>query len=303
MSLAATALLLFAACNKDDNNGDDNTSFLAGFDENGASISSFSVSSNSQVHFSRGNLQYQASTGTWRFSKHQYDYIGQGNANISSTYSGWIDLFGWGTSGWNSGAECYQPWSTGNGNMADFNVGGDCNNSLTGAYAYADWGVYNAISGGGNHSGMWRTLTSDEWEYLISSEGARDGKCGYGLIDSLYKGIILLPDSWQIPEGLSFVPLSNNEDSDNSSVANCYTAKEWVQMETAGAIFLPTAGRREADQYDYDGMVGGYWTSSTGAYSDYGFALIMRFDWLSIAPHIDGWGREYGTSVRLVRAN
>ena len=36
----------------------------------------FSVSGSRQVYFSRGNLQYQASTNTWRFAEHQYDYIG-----------------------------------------------------------------------------------------------------------------------------------------------------------------------------------------------------------------------------------
>ena len=50
-----------------------------------------------QVHFSQGNLQYQASTNTWRFAEHQYDYVGADNANISATYTGWIDLFVWGT--------------------------------------------------------------------------------------------------------------------------------------------------------------------------------------------------------------
>lgn len=64
-----------------------------------------------KVYFSQGNLQYQASTNTWRFAEHQWDYVGEGNNNISPNYNGWIDLFGWGTSGYNHGAVCYQPWS------------------------------------------------------------------------------------------------------------------------------------------------------------------------------------------------
>lgn len=300
-ALAAT-MMIFAACGKDDENnggnGGSDTPTLTGFDGNGASIATFSVGEGRQIHFSRGNLQYRASTNTWRFAEHQYDYVGEGNANISSTYDGWIDLFGWGTSGWNNGNDCYQPWTWGNGNMTDFFIGGDCNNDLTGSYANADWGVYNAISNGGNRAGMWRTMTADEWEYLIS----REGKCGYAFIDSLYKGVILLPDSWQAPEGLAFVPI-NFSDESAPAEANNYTAEEWVRMEEAGAIFLPTAGRREGNYYDYDGVVGGYWSSSTGIYSDYGFALYMRFDWLANPPHIDGWGRDYGTAVRLVRTD
>ena len=42
----------------------------------------FSVSDNKKVSFSKGNLQYQASTNTWRFAEQQYLYG---------------DLFGWGT--------------------------------------------------------------------------------------------------------------------------------------------------------------------------------------------------------------
>ena len=67
------------------------------FDNNGASVAVFSVAQGSTVHFSRGNLQYQASTGMWRFAEHQYDHMGSANRNISSDNTGWIDLFGWGT--------------------------------------------------------------------------------------------------------------------------------------------------------------------------------------------------------------
>lgn len=63
----------------------------------GALKGEFSVSATKKVHFSQGNLQYQASTKTWRFAEHQYDYIGSANSQISSSYTGWIDLFGYGT--------------------------------------------------------------------------------------------------------------------------------------------------------------------------------------------------------------
>ena len=74
------------------------------------------------------------------------------NALISPTYSGWIDLFGYGTSGWNSGANEYQPYST-NDNPDDYLLGYDALN-LTGEYAKADWGVYNKISNGGNKENL-----------------------------------------------------------------------------------------------------------------------------------------------------
>ena len=88
----------------------------------------FSVSATQQVYFSQGNLQYKASTNIWRFAENQWDYVGTQNSGssgtsggtvsgsdnsmISATYEGWIDLFGWGTSGYYHGATCYLPWST-----------------------------------------------------------------------------------------------------------------------------------------------------------------------------------------------
>ena len=71
-----------------------------------ATLVSFSVAANKKVVFAPGNLQYQASSGNWRFAEQQYLYIGNaaGNTNSGSrsTQSNWIDLFGWGTSGWDN---------------------------------------------------------------------------------------------------------------------------------------------------------------------------------------------------------
>ena len=64
---------------------------------NDATKGFFSVGYSQQVSFAKGNLQYQASSGTWRFANNQWETMGQGNVNISANYSGWIDLFGWGT--------------------------------------------------------------------------------------------------------------------------------------------------------------------------------------------------------------
>ena len=127
----------------------------------GALPGKFSIAAHDTVYFSQGNLCYQASSRTWRFATHQYDMVCRDNENISSSYSDWIDLFGWGTSGWNSRATAYQPWSTSTDNT-HYYPGRSKNNALTGSYARADWGVYNAISNGGNTAGQWRVLSRDE---------------------------------------------------------------------------------------------------------------------------------------------
>ena len=133
----------------------------------------FSIGENTQVYFSQGNLQYQASTNTWRFANNQYDYVGTDNANISETYDGWIDLFGWGTSGYNHGANCYQPWSTST-TCSDYYAYGQDNYNLYDQTGQADWG-YNAISNGGNSVGLWRTLTQPEWDYVFNTRTTASG--------------------------------------------------------------------------------------------------------------------------------
>lgn len=90
----------------------------------------FSVSSTRTVCFSQGNLEY--SRGVWRFAEHQYSMVGSpsqyeetlsqyftypdnvkdsDNALISPDYEGWIDLYGWGTSGWSGGVAAYMPYA------------------------------------------------------------------------------------------------------------------------------------------------------------------------------------------------
>ena len=61
----------------------------------------------------------------------------------------------------------------------------------------ADWG-YNAISNGGNEEGLWRTLTMDEWLYLLdmrnTTSGMRFAKANVEGVN----GLLLLPDDWDI---------------------------------------------------------------------------------------------------------
>ena len=260
----------------------------------GALSGEFSVASGRTVHFSQGNLQYQASTGTWRFATNQYDYIGNSNSNISSTYSGWIDLFGWGTSGWNSGTNCYQPWSTST-SCTDYYPGGAYTNNLTGSYANADWGVNNAISNGGNTAGQWRTLTYSEWDYLLNTRTNASSKAGYATVAGIH-GVILLPDSFTDPMknngSGAFVPRATT-----GWDANVYTADNWVAMQNAGVVFLPAAGIRNGTTVYYVGSYGRYWSSSFSNSND---AWIVDF----YSGHIgteNYYYRSNGFSVRLVR--
>jgi len=255
---------------------------LGGFDENGASNALFSVAEDRQVHFSKGNLQYQASSSTWRFAEHQYDYIGSANSNLSASYTGWIDLFGWGTSGWDgSGATYYQPYDY--NNTTGYGPNG---NDLTGEYANADWGVFNAISNGGNQVGMWRTLSHDEWTYLF--EGREDASTKYGTatIDGK-KGLVVLPDCWELPDNVTFVA---------GFTGNTYTLDQWDEMESNGAILLPAAGYRNSRSVSQEGNEGDYW-SVTGV-QQYNGAHQIYFNYYFSNISINCY---YGFSVRLVK--
>ncbi|MBP5723626.1 MAG: hypothetical protein J6X18_08660 [Bacteroidales bacterium] len=240
----------------------------------------FSISANEQIYFSQGNLQYQASTGTWRFAEHQYDMIGSDNSNISSSYSGWIDLFGWGTSGYNG----KNPYMTSTNYYSDY---GDGYNDIAGT-SY-DWGVYNKISNGGNSAGMWRTLTYSEWNYVISNRTDARFLRGTATVNGV-NGLILLPDNWTLPTGVTFTY------GEGGWSQNTYSASEWSKMEANGAVFLPAAGLRDGTDVGYVGSYGDYWSSSA---NDFYRADYLYFGSSDVGTNDDS--RAYGQSVRLVR--
>lgn len=264
---------LLAALESKIENGNENSN------DNGAIKAAFSVSADKKVYFSKGNLQYQASTGTWRFAENQYDIIGEDNANISSTYSGWIDLFGWGTSGYN-GKNPYMTSTT----STDY---GDDLNDIAGTNY--DWGVYNAINNGGKQVGTWRTLTNDEWNYLIKNRANASSKMGVAMVNNV-AGLVLLPDDWTLPAGVTFA-------SGGSSFSqNTFTTEDWIKMDANGAVFLPTAGNRNGTDVDNVGSYGQYWSGSVDDDND---AYCLYYS-ISNVVTIDG-SRYYGRSVRLVQ--
>ena len=215
----------------------------------------FLVANNKFVYFSPGNLQYQASTNTWRFAPHQYDCIGMKNERISETYDGWIDLFGWATSGYNcDNGGCYKPYDF----TTKFIYGPTDDQSLVDEFKNCDWGVYNPISNGGNQVGQWRTLTKDEWEYLLSGRSNADKKRIYCCINGK-NGIIFLPDNHQWPDGLAI----NSGNFYNNTI---YELEEWEEIESIGGIFLPTTGYRHNNNVNGPTInnSGCYWSSSYG---------------------------------------
>ena len=250
----------------------------------GALPGKFSVGEGRQVVFSRGNLQFQANGFIYRFAEHQYDYVGNSregnvlyafdkcdNARIDKYYDGWIDLFGWGTA-----EDPVQATE----DPKDYG-------------AFIEWGSNTIINGGILHE-PWRTLSFDEWFYLLKERPNAENLCGQATVDKVH-GFILLPDDWQAPKKLTFMPNANTWS------ANVYSASQWKQMEKAGAVFLPAGGFRAGHEVSVVGVMGFYWSSTfyESDKGDIGDARDIFFSEKRFGPK-DHEKRFYGLSVRLV---
>ena len=168
----------------------------------------FSVSSTKKVYFSKGNLQYIASSDTWQFASTQTEALGAANSNISESYSSPIDLFGWGTG--------TNPTNT---------------SETDGDYTWNEWGS-RTLYGSSN----WRTPTYDEWKYLLDTRsGNRYVKA---TVNGKY-GIILFPDNYT--PSISFSNINTREAHYNT---NSVSSANWATLEAEGCIFLPQTALR-----------------------------------------------------------
>ena len=268
----------------------------------------FTINSNGdQVFFSQGNLQYRASTHTWRFASNQWDYVGtqtpdyngyvggtingSDNQYISNSYSGWIDLYGWGTSGYAHGAICYHPYDTYSTNSAYYAYG-DIIWDLDDYTGQADWG-YNPIINGGNQENQWRTLSVSEWNYVFNTRSTTSGILYAKAKVNNVNGVILLPDDWN---SCTYSLINTNNSAANYS-SNTLTASQWTSLENAGAVFLPAAGYRGGTSINYVSYYGYYWSASA-ANSERSCNIKFSNGMLNANTMEE---RKLGLSVRLVR--
>ena len=277
----------------------------------GAISGFFSVSETKKVWFSQGNLQYIGSAATpyWKFADHQWVYFGTTTGQNSAAENVDRDLFCWGTSGWNSGANVYQPYSISTTN-SDYYPGGDYTNNLEGAYAKADWGVFHSAGTEGHGSvikdnsgkettASWRTLTSSEWGYLLTTRSAstinetENARYAKAIVNSVI-GVIVFPDDYGHP---SDVPVPSNINVSEAAFAdNSFSDDAWAAMESAGCVFLPMTYFRHGTWMYTTTNVGYYW-STTYSSTEYSRYLFFRDD--GVKPQ--GGGPRYGgIAVRLV---
>ena len=210
----------------------------------------FSINPVDRVLFSPGNLQYYPRRKEWRFAPDQTAHVGKENENISPNYNGWIDLFGWGTGDDPTKTSMsYDSYST-----------------------FVDWGS-NKI--GDDEPNTWRTLSLNEWEYLLYSRENASDLITVGRVKG-NNGVILLPDNWVCPDD---VDLKIGFSSYEEGYASLQIISEpmWEKLEAAGAIFLPAIGYRKGvtinELQESCRYWAGYWHMTTSAAMFYGNAM------------------------------
>jgi len=292
-TMAAVAIA-FAACKNDDEPSNNNANTPASTVVPGVLTGEFSVGANKKVHFSQGNLQATTTdlgtNWTWAFAEHQWDYIGNNAANNAVngdktvSTNGTVDLFGWSTPATYYGIH----------------------NSTTNTDYSGNFKEWGDLMGAG-----WRTLEGSEWEYLLHERPNYEKLFALGSIAGI-NGLILLPDNWVLPNGLTFNPstehnlawqtgdyYSNSSVGANNFNDNAYLQSEWAQMEAAGAVFLPVTADRDGASVSISGLgkYGGYWSSTL---SNNYIAMSMVFFTYYLYPQVSH-NRSNGLAVRLVR--
>ena len=229
----------------------------------GAITGRFSVSGTKKVYFSKGNLRHlvnSSMTYKWSFFETQWSYMGSSvhYQNIDQYGScGYIDLFSYG----GNSSLCYNP-----------------------TFGYNTILYYSNI--------IWRTLTKNEWEYILFNRTTSSGKRFAKATVNGVKGLIILPDDWKS----SYYSLSKTNNGEASFSSNVITSDNWTSiLEVHGAVFLPAAGYRSVYDVKDVGIVGSYW-SSTANGSDCAYSLAIFDNWLAVRND----SRQFGQSVRLV---
>ena len=302
----------------------------------------FSVSNTKKVVFSQGNLQWfygenihktrvagsavingsnNYNGGVFVFADHQWDICGTNNGgtdrasgNIESkindfTTSKRIDLFAYGTSGYKYSSTYYlnRPFTICNGTYWSSSCAyGETDMAGTNS----DWGVFNAILNGGDATNMWRTLTKNEWDYLINTRDGATDKRGFATVNGV-RGLIILPDTWSgsaITPETNLMSATDNPPATVNWAANTYDGADWTTMEANGALFLPASGQvteatgsAVSGHNVADNNAGvSYWTATRGGSSYKAYAFDLGYN-AEIHWRFDNSSRGFARAVRLVR--
>ncbi len=272
------------------------------------------------------------------------------NTLVSKRYGGWVDMFAWGTSGQgrkakDSLAMFFSPYDLnaidlgheankfGYGPSFDAGQGpGAISNDIdvySGTNRFFDWGYNNVIReyynlvydenkalvvqapvGTMYRRGVWRTLTADEWKYILTTREV-DGKDSaftyvrlkYGKNNSdTVSGVLIYPDDFSFSEaGVASLPFGATYGVSEID------ATMWEALEEVGVVFLPTAYQAYPLASNDNhmnlndgglGQMGFYWSSTA---SDGAKAEHVRFDVRNQSVLVGATNRIDFISVRLVQ--
>ena len=239
----------------------------------------FSVSEDKTIKFASGNLQYTQSAQTWSFAENEYDMIGTANVT-GDALADKIDLFGW------SANNTTAPWGISTF-TSDYDYSDD----------FVDWGknIGDGIT--------WRTLTSNEWTYILETRANASNLNGIARINlnddgSQYvNGFILLPDDWDCPNGITFKSgFASSSGLQAYADFQIFTLEQWKLLEQAGAVFLPAAGTRKGANVSNARVYSSYW-SATYSSKTKAYELFSK----ETEINVSSFYRSRGLAVRLVQ--
>ena len=162
-------------------------------------------------------------------------------------------------------------------------------------------------------------LTADEWWYLFRERPNAEKLFSYATISINKKyihGLILLPDNWQAPDGISFktgfdMGVLWDEDSkryknpdpyfDGFSKNDFRNSSAWEKVECSGAVFLPVAGYGENDRTYLTNSCGYYWSSTADPEdANRAFAFCFGREDLSVNLLTSSKLKAFGFCIRPV---
>ena len=263
-----------------------------------------------KVYFASGNLQYYcggSDNSKWRIAPNQWDVIGtSNNGRNSANCEEWIDLFGWGTSGYTGGGNC-APYVF----ESDGSYGPSSGTLLTDVY---DWGLHNVIYNGDlsspSSTGEWRTLTYNQWRCLIGETvnniRGRQVRGGRGL-DYNYSYVTVRNGSTLIPGLLIYPDDFSANDYPSGVLQTTAAAPAEIQLsEYRGCVFLPTTGIRLGDAVTnapgQNNPIGYYWCAdvATAGAATRPYTLVLQSTGWSFDNTSNMTYRYVGHAVRLV---
>lgn len=231
---------------------------------------SFSVSSEKQVLFSKGNLWYDGSK--FHFEEKQWDFRYYGS------------YFKWGNKEYAVG----ETTSEGGPLFCAYNFEVSDDDHTWRTLANDEWKYLLGLNSEGR----------DEEYRPQAKDLCAFSKVTFDADGTTVSGLIIMPDGYPYDQ-ITLTDGSYTEYDKNNEPYEIKTTsyKRWQDLEAAGAVFLPAAGcYTEFNVGDVGVGVGFYWSSNHSNSGDAGFLVFSPTN-----LHTDYEMRDRGHSIRLVR--